>query len=289
MRTIFCASHNKRNSGRGLALTVIMMEIPLPQAGSRWGFFLDIDGTLLAIAPTPGAVRVPPALAHLLARLQQLCDGALALVSGRAIADIDRLFDKSIAAAAGLHGMERRRADGTMEIAPISTEGLAPVQAAFYAFAATRPGLLLEDKGRTIALHYRLAPDQGPEVRRLAQALVGAVPGTLRLLEGDKVVEVQPVGFDKGRAIRSFLMEPPFGGRRPVFIGDDITDEDGFAAVAEQGGIAIRVTRDRAELPRTLAPFELGTIEAVYAWLEAAADRLEAGKRNVERPIAAAP
>jgi trehalose 6-phosphate phosphatase len=185
--------------------------------------------------------------------------------------------------------MERRRADGTMEIAPISTEGLAPVQAAFYAFAATRPGLLLEDKGRTIALHYRLAPDQGPEVRRLAQALVGAVPGTLRLLEGDKVVEVQPVGFDKGRAIRSFLMEPPFGGRRPVFIGDDITDEDGFAAVAEQGGIAIRVTRDRAELPRTLAPFELGTIEAVYAWLEAAADRLEAGKRNVERPIAAAP
>lgn len=252
-----------------------MKDIPLPDVGARWGFFLDIDGTLLSIAPTPGAVRVAPALTDLLRHLRRASGGALALVSGRRLADIDTLFGTSIVAAAGLHGIERRRADGSLDIAPISSDLLAPVHSAFYAHAAIRPGLLLEDKGPTIALHYRLAPDEGEGVRQLAHALVEDAAGALRLLDGDRVVEVQPSGFDKGRAVRSFLAEPPFIGRRPVFIGDDVTDEDAFASVAAQGGIAIRVARGRPRPAFTAATSELPTVEAVHAWLRAALARLE--------------
>jgi trehalose 6-phosphate phosphatase len=266
-----------------------MTDIPLPDAGARWCFFLDIDGTLLAIAATPGAVRVGPELTELLHRLSQVSGGAVALVSGRRLADIDALFGGAVVAAAGLHGLERRRADGSLDLAQTAPDLLAPVQAAFYAHAATRPGLLLENKGQTIALHYRLAPEEGDDVRRLGRWLVDEAGGALRLLDGDRVVEVQPSGFDKGRAVRSFLTEPPFLGRRPVFIGDDVTDEDGFASVVERGGIAIRVARGRAPPAATVATSELATTDAVHAWLRAVVDRLDQDARRRGGAAAASP
>jgi trehalose 6-phosphate phosphatase len=254
-----------------------MNDMPLPDTGARWGFFLDIDGTLLAIAPTPGAVRVTPELSGLLGRLGAASNGALALISGRRLADIDALFGGAIPAVAGLHGLERRRADGSLDLADTSSDLLQPVFTAFYAHAATRPGLLLENKGGTLALHYRLAPEAGPGVRDLARMLVDQADGALRLLDGDSVVEVQPCGFDKGRAIRSFLDEAPFQGRRPVFVGDDVTDEDGFTAVTNSGGIAIRVSRGRPRPAYSAATYELPSTEAVQDWLAAVVERLSAG------------
>jgi len=244
---------------------------PLPEGEDRWALFLDIDGTLVAIAATPQEVRVEPGLRPLLERLQAGCDGALALVSGRSLAGIDALFRPLRLPAAGLHGWERRRADGTAAATGEPTARLAPLRPRLAAFIATRPGLLIEDKQGSLALHYREAPRYAAAVRRFARELAAADP-ELRLIGGRKVVEFQPRGMDKGQAIAAFLAEPPFLGRRPIYAGDDATDEDGFAAVHRLDGLSIRVLGSETRRRASAARYALPSVAALHDWLATLAD-----------------
>jgi trehalose 6-phosphate phosphatase len=253
--------------------------LPLPEPGERWALFLDVDGTLVPIAATPEAARPEPALLPLLERLRRGCDEALALISGRSLASIDSLFAPLRLAAAGLHGWERRRPDGALVRQQEPTGLLARLRAQLAAYASARPGLLLEDKGGSLALHYRQAPERGAALLRFVRRLAADEP-EVHILRGRKVVELQPRGADKGMAIEAFLGEAPFTGRRPIFAGDDTTDEDGFAAVNALGGISLRVadaeTRGRSSCARhTLA----GTGE-LHRWLCGVAQRLEEGDRS---------
>jgi trehalose 6-phosphate phosphatase len=228
--------------------------------------FLDVDGTLLEIAPRPELVRVPDGLPSLIMRLSAAREGALALISGRPLAQLDQLFQPWRGAAAGLHGLERRRADGILDcvVDGDSAAALDRLRPKLAALAADRTGLTLEDKGGTLALHYRATPEREPEIRAVVDALHREIASALRLITGKMVVEFQPRGADKGRAIAAFLAEPPFLGRRPVFVGDDTTDEDGFAEIRRRGGIAIRVGPSDGA---TTANYRLPTVEAVLAWL----------------------
>jgi trehalose 6-phosphate phosphatase len=228
--------------------------------------FLDVDGTLLEIAPCPASVFVPSELPILLEDLARQRDGAVALVSGRPLDELDRLLNPWQGAAAGLHGIERRRADGTLDrqTNPAAAAALDGLRPQLSALAGAGTGLVLEDKCGTLALHYRAAPERGSEIRSLAKGLARQQPA-LRLIVGKMVVEFQPVGGDKGTAIAAFLTEPPFAGRAPIFIGDDVTDEDGFAEVSRRGGIAIRVGPQR----RSRAAYALPNVQAVHRWLAA--------------------
>ena len=239
-------------------------------AACAWGqpsaLFLDVDGTLLEIAPRPELVQVPDGLPSLIMRLSAAREGALALISGRPLAQLDQLFQPWQGAAAGLHGLERRRADGILDcmIDRDSAAALGHLRPRLAAIAADGTGLVLEDKGGTLALHYRAAPQREPEIRAVVEALHREMAGVLRLITGKMVVEFQPRSADKGRAIAAFLAEPPFLGRRPGFVGDDTTDEDGFSEIRRRGGIAIRVGIFDGV---TAANYRLPTVEAVLAWL----------------------
>jgi trehalose 6-phosphate phosphatase len=258
-----------------------MRDPPLPAAGDRWALFLDVDGTLVAIAPRPQEVRVDPALPLLLGRLRTACGGALALVSGRRLADIDALFAPLRLPAAGVHGWQRRRTDGTLAVADEPIEVLRPLRLELAAWATTRPGLLFEDKGGSLALHYRLAPERGPGLRRLARRLV-AHEKQLRMIDGRKVIEVLPVGANKGTAITAFLAEPPFAGRLPVCAGDDATDEDGFRVVNRLGGITVRVADPEQRNVPSEARYAVPSVGALRRWLAAVAERLGAAE-SLER------
>jgi trehalose 6-phosphate phosphatase len=227
--------------------------------------FLDADGTLLEIAPRPEAVRAAPGLIDTLDRLDALLGGAVAFVSGRRIGDLDRIFAPLVWPAAGVHGLERRRADGSIERHQTRAP-LEPIRRALATFVEARPGLLLEDKGLTVSLHYRLAPEQEHAVLDLARVLVAGRERELRLLEGKMVVEFQPLVADKGAAIAGFMSEPPFLGKRPVFLGDDVTDEDAFKAVNRLGGVTVLVGPERP----SAAQRRLSGVPAVHRWLTAA-------------------
>jgi trehalose 6-phosphate phosphatase len=228
--------------------------------------FLDVDGTLLEIASRPELVRVPDGLPSLIIRLSAQREGALALISGRPLAQLDQLFQPWQGAAAGLHGLQRRRADGILQcvVDSDSAAALDRLRPKLAVLAADGTGLILEDKGGTLALHYRAVPQREAETRAVVDALGRETASALRLITGKMVVEFQPRSADKGRAIAAFMAEPPFVGRRPVFVGDDTTDEDGFAEIRRRGGIAVRVGPfDGA----TAANYRLPTVEAVLAWL----------------------
>ena len=228
--------------------------------------FLDVDGTLIELAPRPELVRVPDGLPSLIIRLSAEREGALALISGRPLAQLDQLFQPWQGAAAGLHGLERRRADGILDcvVDGDSAAAIDSLRPKLAALAADGTGLTLEDKGGTLALHYRAAPQREPEVRTVVETLYREMASVLRLITGKMVVEFQPRSADKGRAIAAFLAEPPFLGRRPVFVGDDTTDEDGFAETRRRGGIAVRVGPFNGA---TAANYRLPTVKAVLAWL----------------------
>lgn len=210
----------------------------------EFAFLFDVDGTLVDIAPTPDAVRVPHGLRRNLDQLRRRAHGAVALVSGRPLADLDRLFEPLELTAVGGHGAEMRLVvDGAIE-----QHGEAPLDSALSqriaAIGAIDSGIIVENKGYSIAIHYRRARDRERAILdAISEACAATPPDTIEMLHGKAVVEIKKRGFSKGTAIRALMAHAPFAGRRPIFVGDDITDEDAFAAMPEFNGIAISVGR----------------------------------------------
>lgn len=242
----------------------------VPAFARGWALFLDVDGTLLELAEHPGAARAEAGLVAALDRLQRSMHGAVALVSGRSVADLDRLFAPLRLAAAGQHGAERRGASGARVLAPPADSALAQARAALAALAARHPQLLVEDKGAALAVHFRGAPHLEPAVERALGDLAAASAGEFALQRGKMVRELVPRGSDKGGAIAAFLREPPFAGRVAVFIGDDLSDEHGFALVNRIGGHSVKVGAGASA-----ARWRLASSAEVRGWLGAYADWLE--------------
>lgn len=227
--------------------------------------FFDVDGTLVAIEREPDAVVVSTELRDVLQKLIDGTDSAVALVSGRPIEQLDRLFAPLKFSASGLHGLERRLLPGdTVRVSPARGR-LDLARRELHAFAKAHPGTLVEDKGLTLALHYRMAPEHREAAARMVGTLVDDDPGGLALLEGKMVFELKPPGYDKGRAIAAFMQDPPFRGRCPIFAGDDVTDEAGFLVINAMKGMSIKVGDD--DRP-TSAIHRLDTVDAMLAWLQ---------------------
>lgn len=233
-----------------------------PPASLAWAYFLDVDGTLLNIAETPQGIIVDQTLLDLISSLHSATGGALALVSGRMISDLQSHIGIHQIPLAGLHGLERRDGIGRLWIHAPQPEAKGVLKEALSAVLAKHPGLLLEDKGLTLALHYRMAPSLASYVHRLMRKLIGSLGPGLELQRGKRVVEIKPTGFDKGTAVAEYLAEPPFKGRRPVFIGDDFNDEHGFAEVNRMNGISIKVGAGPS-----CARYRLSNVAAVHQWL----------------------
>lgn len=245
---------------------------PLPRPDQSWALFLDVDGCLLEFVDDPAAVVVSPSLHTLLHALHDHLGGALALVSGRGVDDLDRLFRAPPWALAGLHGYEQRRPDGRRRDVAVDPADQARMRAAVQALAAQLDGVQLEDKHHAIALHCRRDPDRLPALREAAQAVAATLPG-YELQPGNLVVEFKPAGMDKGRAVDELMEQPPFAGRMPVYLGDDLTDEHAFMAANRTGGLSVRV----GDREPTHARFTLPSPVAVHAWLEQVRDALGHG------------
>ena len=236
------------------------MTYPVPHLDGRSALFLDFDGTLVDLAETPDAIRVSPDLGPLLERLRRKLDGRVAIVSGRSLADLASHVPASGIAFSGSHGVELQFADGTR--LPLSVPiGLDDVHDRVAAFAAEHPGLLVEGKPAGIALHYRQAPRLEKEAGAFMDTLAAERGWSVQ--RGNMVAELRPTGATKGDALRAFMTEPKFVDARPVFVGDDLTDEHGFEAAAELGGAGILVGPER----RTAARYRLPSVAAVADWL----------------------
>src|SRR5713226_8240893 len=239
----------------------------VPRLPADSGFFLDIDGTLLDIAERPQLVRVDDHLGHLLGRIRDASGGALALISGRSVAEIDRLFGRNFCAA-GQHGAERRDAAGKMHQHRVPLAGLRKALKRLTVMVAEHPALVLEDKGMNLALHYRSAPELGATVREALRRLAEELGEDFEMQAGKMVMEIKPSGKDKGTAIAEFLEEAPFRGRFPVFIGDDLTDEFGFELINRVGGCSVKVGEGGSA-----AHWRLPSADAVRAWLRRFVER----------------
>lgn len=236
----------------------------MPPFARDWAFFLDIDGTLLDFAARPQEVRVGTDLLELLERLREASGGAVALVSGRSVEDIDKLFAPLSYPAAGQHGTERRTADGSIRRHLPPLESLGRAAGEIVQLTAAHAGLVFENKGMTLALHYRLAPGLRALAEREMRAIAAGLGDAFELQTGKFVAEIKPSGKDKGSAIAEFIAEAPFAKRRPVFIGDDLTDEPGFDVVNRAGGHSVKVGPGI-----TQARWHLFDAAAVRRWLEA--------------------
>ena len=244
-----------------------MLEEPPIGLLSGASLFLDFDGTLVDLAPTPNSIQVDGALTSLLERLGDRLDGRLAIVSGRAVRDVRSYLHPVGLAVAGSHGLEHARhgCDPTDVERP---ETLDRVIDELRLLEAAHPGVLIEEKLLGVALHYRQAP-HAEEVCRSAADHAAEATG-LEVQPGKLVFELKPAGADKGRALYRFMEQPPFAGTRPIFLGDDLTDEHGFEAARELGGAGVLVGDER----RTAALYRLPGVSAVKRWLDAAAEAL---------------
>jgi trehalose 6-phosphate phosphatase len=239
----------------------------------RSAVLLDVDGTLLDLADTPQSVEVPQRLKQALMALDLQSGGATSFVSGRSMADLDLLFAPVRLAAVAGHGAELRARAGAV---PQRFDSAIPadLRQRLEEFGATHEGIIVEDKGYSLALHYRLVPQSGPSVHAAVAAICADYPQhPLDVLAGKSVVEVKPSGFNKGTGIRELMKSAPFRGRQPIFIGDDVTDETAFAVLPEFDGIGFSVGR---ELPGVAGFFQ--TPSDVRAWLYSVADTVEAGE-----------
>jgi trehalose 6-phosphate phosphatase len=228
--------------------------------------FLDFDGTLVELAEAPDAISVSDEVAPLLARLGKRLEGRLALVSGRSIADLEKHLECSGLAVSGSHGLELRLRDGSR--IPLGAQhDFSGARERLERLVGGTPGLLIEDKPFGIALHYRQAPQ---EQARAADAMAELSRSTgLSLQHGKMVIELRPAGADKGDAVRALMAEPDFAGAPPLFVGDDLTDEDAFAAAASMGGAGILVGAAR----ESAAQWRLPDVASVIGWLAEAARR----------------
>lgn len=232
-----------------------------PPVSDDLALFLDFDGTLVEIARTPDAVETEARMIVCLERLVGHLDGAVAIVSGRPIHEIDAYLTPLSLPCAGLHGLETRlHPDAGIERAPVGPE-LETLKAALSGSGLLGRGVSIEDKGAAIAVHYRIAPDCEEAVFEVMSGAVADLPD-LHLVRGKMVVEAKPAYRDKGWAVASFMDIEPFSGRTPVFVGDDVTDEDGIRVAEAMGGFGIKVGRDES-----LARFRLPDVESVADWL----------------------
>jgi trehalose 6-phosphate phosphatase len=238
------------------------MSRPPPHPALDLCLFLDIDGTLVEFTNTPSETRADPEIKVLIAALVARLRGAVALVSGREIRTIDALFAPLILPASGLHGGERRDAAGVMHVKEVADGALHEARVALEQLALAHPGVLIEDKGHNVAVHFRLAPQSEGVVRAAVAAIAAPLRERYQLQEGIMMWEFKPWGNSKGSAVQAFMGESPFRGRRPVFIGDDLTDMDGFAAVEAAGGISIGVGS------RVIAQYNLDNVAAVRGYLQ---------------------
>ncbi|MGH8161718.1 MAG: trehalose-phosphatase [Gammaproteobacteria bacterium] len=227
----------------------------------QWALVLDFDGTLVELAASPDAIRVPAGLPRLLKGLFAHFGGAVAILTGRALGDLDEYLPGLSLPAAGQHGSERRLHPGQRAFVA-DVPALERVRREIAGFQVAHPALQVEDKGASIALHYRAAPAMREAVLTLADRLTEAAGGALEQIEGKCVCELRPTGSNKGGALAAFLAEAPFAERRPLAIGDDLTDEAAFAVALEAKGDAIKVGTGE-----TRASWRLGDPREVRAWL----------------------
>ena len=241
------------------------METPPASLLDGAALFLDFDGTLVELAETPDAIEVAPKLPKLLRQVAQRLDGRIGIISGRSIGDIERHMDCTGLALSGSHGLELRLANG--EHIPLSAAvDLTEPRERIADFVAGTAGLLVEEKPRSIAVHFRQAPDEAGRVEEFLSKL--ARRKGLAVQAGKMVLELRPKGADKGDALRAFMAEPEFAGARPVFVGDDVTDEDAFEAAAAMGGAGILVGPERPSAAR----WRLPDVASVARWLSEGAE-----------------
>ena len=235
----------------------------LPPLAADCALFLDIDGTLAEHAANADDVRIDAEFIRSLPRVADYLGGALALITGRSIASVDRLFPDVRMPIAGQHGSERRDATGAIHLHVADPDTYDRLRTSLESFAARHPGLILEDKGRTLALHYREVPRLAAYVHRKLRVIADSIGGgSFDLQPGKRTLELRPERLDKGTAIAEFMGEAPFLGRTPVFAGDDKADEYGFAVVEGAGGWSIKVGRGRSH-----ARYRLKNIADVRRWV----------------------
>jgi len=228
----------------------------------RCALFLDLDGTLAEIAPRPGDIGPDDRRTRILRDLTEAMDGRIAVLTGRALTDADRILEGAIVAVGATHGLERRAPDGGV-VAHLPSRGLAQAKAELAALAGEIEGLHLEDKGASIALHYRAIPHIERSVRAATRRLADVFG--LQVQNGAMVSELRVPGPHKGDALTLYLAQAPFAGHTPVMVGDDLTDEHAFAAAAELGGYGVLVGPPRPSAAR----YRLASVGEVLAWLEA--------------------
>jgi trehalose 6-phosphate phosphatase len=242
------------------------------QPAPRLALFTDFDGTLVDLAETPDDISVPEGLADELDMAAERFGHALAVVTGRRIADIDLYLGQPGFAVAGSHGAERRRADGSL-IVPTENlmAGAEAIAEHLRPFVEAHEGLILEVKDAAVALHFRQAPEQDEASAEAIREAVAEVGG-FSIITGKSVYEARPSGIDKGEAVRAFMREAPFAGRLPIFIGDDVTDEDGFRAAQELGGVGIKLGSGD-----TSARLRIASVAAAHALIRGLAERQPEG------------
>lgn len=248
---------------------------PFPLAEDRWALFLDIDGTLVDLVAHPDMVQVDAFTRSLLERLQILLGGALAVLSGRSLSDVDRLLSPLVLPAGALHGLERRDLTGSLVVAAPPADVAAQVGLACREGAARLKNIWVEEKsGIAFALHFRAAPGEGGKVQQLAEQIAASSSGRYRVQLGDRVAELKPAETDKGTALRALMETAAFKCRVPIMLGDDLTDEDAFIAAEDLRGHAI-VVGDRRP---TRARFALAGPQAAIDWLVALSRHLPQAK-----------
>jgi trehalose 6-phosphate phosphatase len=252
------ASHWQR-AVRKLCFSYMKQSPPPPALD--WCLFLDVDGTLVELTDTPSQTAADAQIKSLLREVSERLGGAVALISGRKIETLDQLFAPLKLPAAGLHGVERRKFDGSIQGASFVDSRLDLARASLKSLVDAHPGTLLEDKERTIAVHFRTAPQFADAMRDGVVEIANSLGRDYHIQGGKMMFEIKPRGFTKATAIQSFMKESPFRGRRPVFIGDDLTDQDGFAMVESQGGLSVGVG-DHVQ-----GQYYLANVPAVRAWL----------------------
>lgn len=240
-----------------------MHELPRPHPD--WCLFLDFDGTLVDLERRPEHVQASDRLIALLFDLSRALDGAVAIVSGRSVTNLEGLLAPLRLPIAGIHGFERRDAHGLLHRYGEAIDGLETVRSEIADFVDAQPGLHWEDKGCALAVHYLDAPELGPAVERFLQHQRERLGGAFHVQAGKAVYELKPAGRDKSAVVAEFLAEPPFAGRTPVVLGDDVTDEDAFAEVNRRNGWSVRV----GETGPTRAHHCLASVDDALAWLEA--------------------